>query len=239
MVERLYRAWGRLMPRVHPCYAVKCNPDEGLLSVLAAMGAGFDCASEAEISQVRGRCRGDLDRLSSCLMRKYCSSAQLCMWLLHAYLLPKASLVACSPAITCILAPLCRCCRWACPPTASCTRTPASRPSRSAGPPPTASTSPPLTPRASCRRCAGGPCAGAGQPREAALWRTMAAVRGRSRLDATLEAACRSLTVLLLGPFLCRWLSSTPPAACCCASAPTTPPPAASWATRWAAGLAS
>ena len=54
MVERLYRAWGRLMPRVHPCYAVKCNPDEGLLSVLAAMGAGFDCASEAEISQVRG-----------------------------------------------------------------------------------------------------------------------------------------------------------------------------------------
>ncbi|KAI7846238.1 hypothetical protein COHA_000306 [Chlorella ohadii] len=52
MVERLYRAWGRLMPRVHPCYAVKCNPDEGLLSVLAAMGAGFDCASEAEISQV-------------------------------------------------------------------------------------------------------------------------------------------------------------------------------------------
>jgi ornithine decarboxylase len=52
MVERLYRAWGRMMPRVHPCYAVKCNPDEGLLSVLAAMGAGFDCASEAEIAQV-------------------------------------------------------------------------------------------------------------------------------------------------------------------------------------------
>ena len=55
MVERLYRAWGRLMPRVHPCYAVKCNPDEGLLAVLAAMGAGFDCASEAEIAQVGSR----------------------------------------------------------------------------------------------------------------------------------------------------------------------------------------
>lgn len=96
MVERLYRAWGRLMPRVHPCYAVKCNPDEGLLSVLAAMGAGFDCASEAEISQVRGRCRGDLDRLSSCLMRKSCSSAQLCMWLLHASCVPAAQgLVGC------------------------------------------------------------------------------------------------------------------------------------------------
>ena len=62
MVERLYHAWGRMMPRVHPCYAVKCNPDEGLLSVLAAMGAGFDCASEAEIAQARcagaGRSRG-------------------------------------------------------------------------------------------------------------------------------------------------------------------------------------
>lgn len=40
------------MPRVHPCYAVKCNPDEGLLAVLAALGAGFDCASEAEVAQV-------------------------------------------------------------------------------------------------------------------------------------------------------------------------------------------
>lgn len=51
-VERLYRAWGNLLPRVHPCYAVKCNPDQGLLAVLAAMGAGFDCASEAEIQAV-------------------------------------------------------------------------------------------------------------------------------------------------------------------------------------------
>ena len=41
-----------MMPRVHPCYAVKCNPDEGLLAVLASLGAGFDCASEAEIAQV-------------------------------------------------------------------------------------------------------------------------------------------------------------------------------------------
>lgn len=51
-VERLYHAWGSLMPRVHPCYAVKCNPDEGLLATLAALGAGFDCASEAEMAAV-------------------------------------------------------------------------------------------------------------------------------------------------------------------------------------------
>jgi ornithine decarboxylase len=52
MVERLHAAWVRMMPRVHPCYAVKCNPDEGLLAALAALGAGFDCASEAEIRSV-------------------------------------------------------------------------------------------------------------------------------------------------------------------------------------------
>jgi ornithine decarboxylase len=51
-VEKLYSAWTCMMPRVHPCYAVKCNPDEGLLAVLASLGAGFDCASEAEIAQV-------------------------------------------------------------------------------------------------------------------------------------------------------------------------------------------
>lgn len=37
---------------VRPFYAVKCNGDPALLSVLAATGAGFDCASEAEIASV-------------------------------------------------------------------------------------------------------------------------------------------------------------------------------------------
>ncbi|KAG7667506.1 hypothetical protein Ndes2526B_g07541 [Nannochloris sp. 'desiccata'] len=51
-VDRLYRAWGEAMPRVHAHYAVKCNNDPALLSSLAALGAGFDCASEAEVEQV-------------------------------------------------------------------------------------------------------------------------------------------------------------------------------------------
>jgi len=51
-LQRLYRAWGEAMPRVHPYYAVKCNPDVGVLATLAALGAGFDCASEAEIRAV-------------------------------------------------------------------------------------------------------------------------------------------------------------------------------------------
>ncbi|KAL4419048.1 hypothetical protein ABPG77_011030 [Micractinium sp. CCAP 211/92] len=51
-LQRLHRAWGEAMPRVHPFYAVKCNPDVGLLATLAALGAGFDCASEAEMRAV-------------------------------------------------------------------------------------------------------------------------------------------------------------------------------------------
>uniref|UniRef100_A0A0D9XG79 ornithine decarboxylase n=1 Tax=Leersia perrieri TaxID=77586 RepID=A0A0D9XG79_9ORYZ len=48
----LYRSWRRAMPRVRPYYAVKCNPDATLLTALAALGAGFDCASAAEIESV-------------------------------------------------------------------------------------------------------------------------------------------------------------------------------------------
>ncbi len=47
-------AFCEAMPRVHPCYAVKCNPNDGMLAVLASIGAGFDCASEVEIEKVRG-----------------------------------------------------------------------------------------------------------------------------------------------------------------------------------------
>ncbi|CAB3229560.1 unnamed protein product [Arctia plantaginis] len=47
-----YRRWKELMPRVEPFYAVKCNDDKLLVSTLAALGAGFDCASKAEIELV-------------------------------------------------------------------------------------------------------------------------------------------------------------------------------------------
>ena len=53
-LQRLYRAWGEALPRVHPHYAVKCNPDLAVLATLAALGAGFDCASEAEVRAARG-----------------------------------------------------------------------------------------------------------------------------------------------------------------------------------------
>jgi ornithine decarboxylase len=51
-VVDLYRAWRRALPDVRPYYAVKCNPEPALLGALAALGAGFDCASRAEIEAV-------------------------------------------------------------------------------------------------------------------------------------------------------------------------------------------
>lgn len=52
LLIELYQGWIQSIPRVKPFYAVKCSPDPALLSTLAALGAGFDCASKAEISQV-------------------------------------------------------------------------------------------------------------------------------------------------------------------------------------------
>ncbi|KAG2483874.1 hypothetical protein HYH03_017268 [Edaphochlamys debaryana] len=40
------------MPRVVPFYAVKCNPEPGILKLLVAMGAGFDCASKGELDMM-------------------------------------------------------------------------------------------------------------------------------------------------------------------------------------------
>ena len=48
-VARLFRDWTAAMPRVVPFYAVKANNDEAILAMLAALGAGFDCASDAEV----------------------------------------------------------------------------------------------------------------------------------------------------------------------------------------------
>ena len=53
-VRRQYQRWVRLLPRVVPHYAVKCNPDKKVLELLAGLGTGFDCASKAEISAVLG-----------------------------------------------------------------------------------------------------------------------------------------------------------------------------------------
>ena len=45
-VFHLHAGWKKALPDIHPFYAVKCNEDKLLLKTLAALGAGFDCASK-------------------------------------------------------------------------------------------------------------------------------------------------------------------------------------------------
>lgn len=52
-VERQYQKWVQFMPRVRPYYAVKAHPDPAIIRTLLDAGAGFDCASAAEIHLVR------------------------------------------------------------------------------------------------------------------------------------------------------------------------------------------
>jgi len=53
-VDDTLQLWHDVLPRVQPFYAVKCNPDAGILETLAAAGANFDCASPNEIERVLG-----------------------------------------------------------------------------------------------------------------------------------------------------------------------------------------
>uniref|UniRef100_A0A8D0HIQ8 ornithine decarboxylase n=1 Tax=Sphenodon punctatus TaxID=8508 RepID=A0A8D0HIQ8_SPHPU len=45
--------WYKALPRVTPFYAVKCNDSKAIVKTLAALGAGFDCASKTEIQLVQ------------------------------------------------------------------------------------------------------------------------------------------------------------------------------------------
>uniref|UniRef100_H2ZI04 ornithine decarboxylase n=1 Tax=Ciona savignyi TaxID=51511 RepID=H2ZI04_CIOSA len=51
-VVKKYVRWQKNFPRIVPYYAIKCNPDETMLKLMIGLGAGFDCASKAEIRQM-------------------------------------------------------------------------------------------------------------------------------------------------------------------------------------------
>ncbi|KAH8365398.1 hypothetical protein KR084_012674 [Drosophila pseudotakahashii] len=53
-LERKLRLWQKLLPRIKPHYAVKCNDDPVLVKFLADLGTGFDCASKNELKLVLG-----------------------------------------------------------------------------------------------------------------------------------------------------------------------------------------
>lgn len=47
-----YQTWEENLPDVKPYYAVKCNPNELVLKILASLDVNFDCASKNEIASV-------------------------------------------------------------------------------------------------------------------------------------------------------------------------------------------
>ncbi|KAJ1633984.1 pyridoxal-dependent decarboxylase [Pavlovales sp. CCMP2436] len=49
IVREQHVRFRRNLPRVQPYYAMKCNPDERVVKLLAEEGCNFDCASKAEI----------------------------------------------------------------------------------------------------------------------------------------------------------------------------------------------
>jgi len=51
-VVKKWKLWQQELPRVEAHYAVKCNDDPVILSALSILGAGFDCASKAELQKV-------------------------------------------------------------------------------------------------------------------------------------------------------------------------------------------
>lgn len=52
LVYRQYVRWVSSLPRIEPFYAMKCNNDPVVLSLLSSLGMGFDCASKNEISTI-------------------------------------------------------------------------------------------------------------------------------------------------------------------------------------------
>ncbi|NXT64664.1 AZIN2 inhibitor, partial [Chaetops frenatus] len=44
----------KALPRVKPYFPVKCNGSEGVIRLLAELGAGFACANKAELTRVQG-----------------------------------------------------------------------------------------------------------------------------------------------------------------------------------------
>ena len=47
-IIRQHIEWVDLLPNIHPFYAIKCNPDPIIISLLNYVGCGFDCASKHE-----------------------------------------------------------------------------------------------------------------------------------------------------------------------------------------------
>jgi len=59
-VVQQYQQWRKELPMVEPFYAVKCNPDQAIVRLLASLGCSFDCATMGEIDLVCNGLGNDL-----------------------------------------------------------------------------------------------------------------------------------------------------------------------------------
>ena len=48
-VEEQYNKWVNYLPNIQPYFAVKSNPDNIIINMLAKLGCNFDCASKSEL----------------------------------------------------------------------------------------------------------------------------------------------------------------------------------------------
>jgi len=67
-VEHQLKRWSFDLPDVRPYYAVKCNPEPKLINILRQNAAGFDCASQRELSMMitRGHFRDSVIYANPC-----------------------------------------------------------------------------------------------------------------------------------------------------------------------------
>ncbi|CAF3472469.1 unnamed protein product, partial [Rotaria socialis] len=71
---RQYLQWLHFLGRIHPFYAVKCNPNGFIVRIIAEMGGGFDCASVEELDLVRATCGVDFDYAARIIFAHPCKS---------------------------------------------------------------------------------------------------------------------------------------------------------------------
>jgi ornithine decarboxylase len=65
-LDRAMSDWFKLFPTIKPYYAVKCNPHPLIIERLVSIGAGFDCASIAEIELVLSKGSTDILYANPC-----------------------------------------------------------------------------------------------------------------------------------------------------------------------------
>lgn len=52
ILRKKIKQWHEHLPMIEPFYAIKCNPDKEMISIMIKEGMGFDCASKNEIKTV-------------------------------------------------------------------------------------------------------------------------------------------------------------------------------------------